>query len=226
MKRNICFLFIILIIIFLSSFMFVKSTNSNNFKNTIFLNEEEQKYSECEQENITEIAEVPKDKIEKNKEQLDYIEVINTNVSHEQESPKEEKVISSPQKENNEKDNIQKTITKDTIQETKNENETQKVIPQTEQNQKNENLNKSETKQEQIKKCNNTSHGVGTGNANKWFDSELEAINYYKSIIKLWGDKWEKFEIDDETYNKNCPYGYEDWSCPYCGKWTINFYYN
>ena len=51
-------------------------------------------------------------------------------------------------------------------------------------------------------------------------------INIYKSIIKKWGDKWENFEIDDDTYNKNCPYGYEDWSCPYCGKWTINFYYN
>ena len=50
--------------------------------------------------------------------------------------------------------------------------------------------------------------------------------DYYKSIIKNWGDKWENFEIDDETYNKNCPYGYEDWSCPYCSKWTINFYYN
>ena len=35
-----------------------------------------------------------------------------------------------------------------------------------------------------------------------------------------------KFEINDETYQKNCPYGYETWSCPFCGKWTINFYYN
>ena len=67
---------------------------------------------------------------------------------------------------------------------------------------------------------------IGTGNSGKWFNSESDAIKYYKSIIKTWGDKWEKFEIDDETYNKNCPYGYEDWSCPYCGRWTINFYYN
>lgn len=71
-----------------------------------------------------------------------------------------------------------------------------------------------------------TKHRVGVGNSNKWFNSKQEAINYYQSIIKTWGDKWEKFEIDDETYNKNCPYGYEIWSFPLCGKWTINFYYN
>ena len=63
-------------------------------------------------------------------------------------------------------------------------------------------------------------------NSNKWFNSKQEAINYYQGIIKTWGDKWEKFEIDDETYQKNCPYGYETWSCPFCEKWTINFYYN
>ena len=75
-------------------------------------------------------------------------------------------------------------------------------------------------------KCNENNHGVGVGNSNKWFNSKQEAINYYQSIIKTWGDKWEKYEIDDETYNKNCPYGYETWSCPFCEKWTINFYDN
>ena len=78
----------------------------------------------------------------------------------------------------------------------------------------------------EIPKCNGNNHGVGTGNSGRWFNNELEAVAYYESTIKTWGDKWEKFEIDDETYHKNCPYGYEDWSCPYCGKWTINFYYN
>lgn len=78
----------------------------------------------------------------------------------------------------------------------------------------------------EIPKCNGNNHGVGTGNSGRWFNNELETVAYYKSIIKTWGDKWEEFEIDDETYHKNCPYGYEDWSCPYCGKWTINFYYN
>ncbi len=89
-----------------------------------------------------------------------------------------------------------------------------------------------ETKTEPIKepepvtpKCDGSNHGVGVGNSNKWFNSKQEAINYYNGILKTWGDKWEKFEIDSETYDKNCPYGYEIWTCPLCGKWTINFYY-
>ena len=90
-----------------------------------------------------------------------------------------------------------------------------------------------ETKPESIKepepvipKCSESNHYIGVGNSNKWFNSKQETINYYQGIIKTWGDKWEKFEIDDETYQKNCPYGYETWSCPLCEKWTINFYYN
>ena len=89
-----------------------------------------------------------------------------------------------------------------------------------------------ETKTEPIKepepvapKCDGSNHGVGVGNSNKWFNSKQEAINYYDGIQKTWGDKWENFEIDSATYDKNCPYGYEVWTCPFCGKWTINFYY-
>ena len=89
-----------------------------------------------------------------------------------------------------------------------------------------------ETKSEPIKKsepvtpkCDGSNHGVGVGNSNKWFNSKQEAIDYYDGIQKTWGDKWEKFEIDSATYDKNCPYGYEVWTCPFCGKWTINFYY-
>ena len=74
-------------------------------------------------------------------------------------------------------------------------------------------------------KCSGSNHGVGVGNSNKWFNTQQEAINYFDGIQKTWGDKWERFEIDSETYDKNCPYGYEVWSCPFCGKWTINFYY-
>ena len=74
-------------------------------------------------------------------------------------------------------------------------------------------------------KCDGSNHGIGVGNSNKWFNSKQEAINYYDGIQKTWGDKWENFEIDSATYDKNCPYGYEVWTCPFCGKWTINFYY-
>lgn len=89
-----------------------------------------------------------------------------------------------------------------------------------------------ETKPEPIKepepvtpKCDGSNHGIGVGNSNKWFNTQQEAINYFDGLQKTWGDKWERFEMDSETYDKNCPYRYEVWTCPFCGKWTINFYY-
>ena len=105
---------------------------------------------------------------------------------------------------------------------TKEETPTKVDIPSTTSNEP-----KQETKvEEKPTKCtNNSNHGMNVGNSGKWFNSKQEAVNYYDSIIKTWGDKWENFEIDSETYDKNCPYGYEVWTCPFCGKWTINFYY-
>ena len=92
--------------------------------------------------------------------------------------------------------------------------------------------NKSEDvkKEETIVRCtNNNNHGMSVGNTGKWFSNKDEAIAYYKSEIKYWGDWWENTSADDTeadaTYKKNCPSGYEVWSCMYCGKWTINFYY-
>lgn len=77
----------------------------------------------------------------------------------------------------------------------------------------------------QIPKCEGNKHGIETGNSGRWFNTESEAIAIYDAEIKKWGDKWTSGEIDKSTYLKNCPSGYEDWSCPYCHKWTINFYY-
>ncbi len=80
--------------------------------------------------------------------------------------------------------------------------------------------------------CKDGKHYMDVGNSGKWFDTEAEAIAYYKSIIKEWGDKLESFDDYkseefkkfNEEYDKNCPCRYEVWSC-FCGKWTINFYY-
>ena len=127
-------------------------------------------------------------------------------------TPKEEKRIEQPKTQKVQE--VQK-------EETKVENIQQKEEPKV-----------IETKPEPIKepepvtpKCSGSNHGVGVGNSNKWFNTQQEAINYFDGIQKTWGDKWEKFEIDSATYDKNCPYGYEVWTCPFCGKWTINFYY-
>ena len=35
--------------------------------------------------------------------------------------------------------------------------------------------------------------------------------------------KWVNDEISNEEYYKNCPYGYECWSCSYCGKWKVDY---
>ena len=212
MKKYIYFFTIIFIIIALSLTITLNVVNGNNKSNIILAEKEEQTKFENDQDDITEEAEKVDKKEESNNEEVQSItEVIDSVQPQVIETAKEEKVIETKPKTNK---------TTQVIQE--NKVQTPKVQPQVvEEKPKQEEPKKAETP-----KCSGNSHGVGTGNSGKWFNSESEAINYYKSIIKKWGDKWENFEIDDDTYNKNCPYGYEDWSCPYCDKWTINFYYN
>lgn len=74
--------------------------------------------------------------------------------------------------------------------------------------------------------CTGNNHKIGAGNTGKWFETQDQAAAYFKTEIAKWGKKWENFEITDEEYHKNCPYGYEVWTCPQCQKWTVNFYYN
>ncbi len=78
----------------------------------------------------------------------------------------------------------------------------------------NENINKNTNN---APKCNHSN--------SKWYNSKAEAEAIYNAELKKWGDKWTNYEIDTDTYNKNCPNGYEVFSCPYCNKWTINLYY-
>lgn len=199
MKKYIFFSSIILIIITLSLTITMKSLNKNNESSEIDENNNVQD---------NEFREETKSQIVNNYEEIKIKEV-------QQEEKQEEKIVSptpeikkaTPTTKSKESKEEQKEVVKTEIPKI--------VEPKQEENKKIETY-----------KCSGSNHGVGVGNSQKWFNSESEAISYYKSIIKNWGDKWENFEIDDETYNKNCPYGYEDWSCPYCSKWTINFYYN
>ena len=66
---------------------------------------------------------------------------------------------------------------------------------------------------------------ICTHDDDKYFDTREEAIAQYKNKVKEYSEKVKKEEITYEEYIKLCPYGYEDWSCPYCGKWTISMYY-
>lgn len=224
MKKYIYFSTMILIIISLSLTIIIKAVNGNN--NSKFeLAKKEQKITEYVQENV---IDEPENKVIENNIEIEEVQT-NTEITKVddqtqiQETHKEEQIISPTSEKKKVTQVVQTAIVENNTQEIKKEiKEEPKIVDVPKQ----ETPKQEEPKKVETPKCSGNNHGVGTGNSGKWFNSESEAINYYKSIIKTWGDKWEKFEIDDETYNKNCPYGYEDWSCPYCGKWTINFYYN
>lgn len=76
---------------------------------------------------------------------------------------------------------------------------------------------KTEEKQDNQVKC--------THSTSNYYNTKIEAIAEYDRIINEWSDKWLNNEVDDETYYRNCPDGYEIFSCPYCNKWTISLYY-
>ena len=223
MKKSIFFLIIVLIVIVLSFTIVINSVNGKN-KSDLNLAKEQPMKIENDQVNV---IEEPENKVIEDNTEVEDVQT-NTEITEVIYQPQiqemqEEKVISSTPK-------IEKKT--QVVQTTKVESKPQEIVQEIKEEPKVIEVPKQETpKQEEPKivevpKCSGNNHGVGTGNSGKWFNSESDAIKYYKSIIKTLGDKWEKFEIDDETYNKNCPYGYEDWSCPYCGRWTINFYYN
>ena len=72
---------------------------------------------------------------------------------------------------------------------------------------------------------NNNNHSIKCGNIGMWFGSRREVDTYFSSVCKTWGTKYKNEKITWEEYTKNCPQGYECWSCSYCGKWTGNFVY-
>ena len=82
----------------------------------------------------------------------------------------------------------------------------------------------TQEKKVETPKCSDSKHGVGVGNSNKWFNSYNEAVSYYDNLILDYSNKIHNGQITFEEYNKQCPCGYEIWSCQYCGKWTLNYY--
>ena len=73
---------------------------------------------------------------------------------------------------------------------------------------------------------NNNNHSVSCGNIGKWFNTKDEIEEYRNNISNKYCQQYENGEITWEEYMKKSPYGYECWSCGYCGKWTGNFKYN
>lgn len=78
----------------------------------------------------------------------------------------------------------------------------------------------------QAKHCtNNNNHSIKCGNMGKWFTSKSDIDDYWEEVVQTYSKQYENGEITWETYCKKSPYGYECWSCSYCGKWTGNFKY-
>lgn len=77
-----------------------------------------------------------------------------------------------------------------------------------------------------MKHCtNNNNHSTSCGNIGKWFNTKDEIEEYRNNISNKYCQQYENGEITWEEYMKKSPYGYECWSCGYCGKWTGSFKY-
>jgi len=72
---------------------------------------------------------------------------------------------------------------------------------------------------------NNNNHSTSCGNIGKWFNTKDEIEEYRNNISNKYCQQYENGEITWEEYMKKSPYGYECWSCGYCGKWTGNLFY-
>ena len=72
---------------------------------------------------------------------------------------------------------------------------------------------------------NNNDHSMSCGNMGRWFNNKREIEQYLKEIDNNYAQKYENGEITYQEYVTKVPYGYECWSCSYCGKWTGNFKY-
>ena len=73
---------------------------------------------------------------------------------------------------------------------------------------------------------NNCNHSIKCGNIGRWFNSRDEVEKYWEDVDNSHYKQWQEGKITVEEYYKISPYGYECWSCSYCGKWTGNFKYN
>ena len=225
MKKKILFIIIILILVAIGiegSLYFISYNNDSQAKN-----EDENSMSENIVNSIIDDTNIVSNELESNLSEQN-IENTMTEADNEKQETSETKettqtttqATSSPSN-NNQSSQKEETVTKSTT------TTTQKTISSTSQLSSSENSKQEETKTElKIERCtNNNNHSLGIGNSGKWFSSKSDAIAYYNQQTKYWGEQWENNKIDNDTYYKNCPSGYEVWDCMYCGKWTINFYY-
>ena len=85
---------------------------------------------------------------------------------------------------------------------------------------------KSITTKQETHCTNNNNHSIKCGNMGRWFNSKDEVDAYWDKVDISYFEQYQNGIITFEEYHKKSPYGYECWSCSYCGKWTGNFKYN
>lgn len=231
-KRIINLIIIALISALIITAVIIKNTQANSSKSNIAIDDEivNEIKNTNEIEDTSEIITEETNKIlenvfsESDEENTQEADIIEQEIIMPKEEPKQTNVNTQEKKVDNSKKKEQTETTQTKTQETISKQEPQ-VQEQSIQEQP-----KQETKTEPIKepekpKCSDTKHGVGVGNSNRWFNSYSEAISFYDNLINGYSNQIHNGEITQEEYNKLCPYGYETWSCPYCGKWTLNYYY-
>lgn len=156
--------------------------------------------------------------VEGTQPEADIDKVNNTNI---QEKQKKDQVVTLEKKEENTK-TIEKSQT--TPVTTSKKTVEKETTPETKVPEQPKKETKVDIEQSEKKKCSDNKHGVGVGNSNKWFNSYNDALSYYDKLILDYSNKVHNGQITFEEYNKQCPCGYEIWSCQYCGKWTLNYY--
>ena len=231
MKKKILFIIIILILVAIGiggSLYFISYNNDNQAKN-----EDENSMLENMVNYIADDTNTVSNEVESNLiEEITENTITETSNENPETSATKENIqtttqvstqtTSSPSN-NNPSSPKKETVTKST---TNSNTTTQKSTASTTQSSSSQNNKQEVTKTEpKVERCTNNNNSLSIGNSGKWFGSKSEAIAYYNQQTKYWGDQWENSKIDNDTYYKNCPSGYEIWDCMYCGKWTINFYY-
>ena len=205
---------VVIIVAMISSFSYYGAVNEKGEKVVDFT-------TNIQEENVVENESVEEtqgniiEQIENTIAQAEIIqneEIITQNAVNEITTPVAEK--SNTSKNNNKNKTIKKTQESQTTTQTKLIEEQKNIdIEETATN----NITNQKYNINNVPKCSHS-------NSN-WYNSKAEAVAVYNAEIKKWGNKWTNYEIDNDTYYKNCPSGYEVFSCPYCNKWTINLYY-
>lgn len=221
---------VIIIILLISNFSFYGVVNDEGEKVTSIQEIMQSENVIVEENAANEVEEKTEEKTTNETSSQEKIKEQPTEVVEKQEIKNEEiketpvkKEITTTKKNENTSVNIEKKVEEQkSKQEEKQIEKSKDEITKVETTQ---DISTQEEKTTVIPKCTETNHMMETGNSGKWFDTKKQAVAFYEKEIKEWEDKWLKDEIDDNTYYKNCPDGYEYWSCPLCNKWTINLYY-